>query len=334
MPDYYYGLDYNVSNGDYTYLDTSSADSRPINVLDAEIRWRGDRVQTGTETVQRTEGNYYDFSGPAESESTKFFYDTTFEFPDAQFGTTFTEHEIDIYAFTDPSDSVYGTDWKVNFRNNWDAPFGTNSPGKTWYTENEGTHASIYTETSTTNYEGTSFTVSVWNITGDDSMAGTIDEVMDLSINLKTHSTEEQGIYDQTQDPSVSGGVSASHAGTVNNNDYTPWYNLSGFSEGNNLFNHSIGGSGSVDYQVRFTYEIALPEVLAELGIQSNGTAKMYAIVDPSDGALEYSEIRVQHPTHGECSLDVVDANHQSASNIRFSHPVHGELALRERSDI
>ena len=137
--------------------------------------------------------------------------------------------------------------------------------------------------------------------------------------------------YYDSNNPSVSGDVSASTSEDLGNNETSNWYNLSGLSSGSNALSHSVGGSNQVYYRVEFTWEYSVPASISEARVNINSTIYPVRLADPSDPALQYSSYRIEHPTEGTLAFDLVPTSDPDALPYRIYHPIHGTLALREK---
>lgn len=151
------------------------------------------------------------------------------------------------------------------------------------------------------------------------------------TLEMKTKGQDSYTYTNYTKDASVGGSVSASTNETLSDNETSNWISLSGFSTGDNTFNHDINDSGEGYYRIRFTWEFALPTAVKIEDISINGTTYSVTLADPNDSALDYSVYRVQVDGSGVLAYDVVEPSDPDALNYYIYHPIHGKLALREK---
>jgi len=137
--------------------------------------------------------------------------------------------------------------------------------------------------------------------------------------------------YYDTEDPSVSGDVSASYNGTLNNGETSSWQTLSGLTTGDNTFDHSISQSNEARFRFEFDWQYDIPTALAVYRVAIGGTTYDVALADPNDSSLEYNFYRVQVDGEGVLALDVVSPSDSNALPVFVYHPTHGKLALREK---
>jgi len=153
-------------------------------------------------------------------------------------------------------------------------------------------------------------------------------------VRLTTRGKDTSTVTDtfKTENPSVSGDASASYAGTLNDGEWSPWIQLSGFTEGQNSLTQDIDGSYDADFELRYEWQFTVPDTLAEHKFVINGTTYVTALADPTDEAVQYDFYRTYIADEGVVCYDVVDTDDADASPYRIYHPTHGVKALRDKS--
>lgn len=157
------------------------------------------------------------------------------------------------------------------------------------------------------------------------------DNTWDLKMQTQGEDTNCNTAYYDTQDPSVSGDVSGSYNGTLNNGETSSWQTLSGLTAGDNTFDHSISQSNEAQFRFEFDWQYEVPTALAVYRVVINGTTYDVAMADPSDSSLEYDCYRAQVDGEGILALDVVSPSDANAIPAYVYHPTYGKLALREK---
>lgn len=298
-----------VNNGDSTSHDTTNVNSDDVSITNADIRWEGIN-----NSYQDSYYNYPNNTNSKESD-TKYGNPTitlSGTFPSFPSGSEFS-HGVSSYSRTNGNPDVRHKIWvngdlKKDVVRNGASPSNVN-----WYEKyNNRVGQTVTVELS---FSGQS----------SDKYAS-----VDLYINSTSSQYNTRTITEKTKNPSVSGDVSGSYSGTLNGGEWSSWQNLSGFSVGNNQFNHSIGGSNEANFQFRYYWEYNTPEPLSEQKININGTNYEVALADPNDPALDYTFYRIYDPTHGTLCYDVVEASDTDAIPYYIYHPIHGKLALRK----
>jgi hypothetical protein len=151
------------------------------------------------------------------------------------------------------------------------------------------------------------------------------------TLEMRTRGETTNYYTNYTQDPSVSGNVSASTGATLNDNETSSWQSLSGFGVGDNSFNHSVSDSGEAYYRIRFDWEYSYPSELAELKFFDGSSQYSVRLADPADDGLDYNTVKAYIEGVGVVALDVVDPSDPDASNFFIYHPTQGVLALRKK---
>jgi len=155
-----------------------------------------------------------------------------------------------------------------------------------------------------------------------------------VSVRLTTRGKDTSTVTDtfNTENPSVSGDAFASYSGTLNDGEWSPWVQLSGFTEGQNSLTQDINGSFDADFELRYEWQFTVPDTLAEHRFVINGTTYVTALADPTDEAVQYDFYRTYIDGEGIVCYDVVDVDDADASPYRIYHPTHGVKALRDKS--
>lgn len=153
-------------------------------------------------------------------------------------------------------------------------------------------------------------------------------------VRLTTRGKDTSTVTDtfKTENPSVSGDASASYSGTLNDGEWSPWIQLSGFTEGQNSLTQDIDGSFDADFELRYEWQFTVPDTLAEHRFVINGTTYVTALADPTDEAVQYDFYRTYIADEGIVCYDVVDVDDADASPYRIYHPTYGVKALRDKS--
>jgi hypothetical protein len=139
------------------------------------------------------------------------------------------------------------------------------------------------------------------------------------------------GVAPKSEEPSVSGDVSASITTDLVDGTESNWTNLSGLSKGSNSLTHSVGGSNEVEYKVKFDWELSLPTAISVASFSINGTNKNVILADTNDSALDYNFYRTQLDGDGVLAFDVVDPDDPDSIPVYIYHPTYGKLSLREK---
>lgn len=151
-------------------------------------------------------------------------------------------------------------------------------------------------------------------------------------LTMQTRGEQTITTTTETQDPSVSGDVSASYNGTLGSQEYSSWQPLSGFELGDNTVTHDIGGTNEAFYRIRFDYELSFPTVVDEAKITVGNTTYNVILADPTDENVVYDFLRVNHPTHGVLAFDVVNKDNADAFGYYVSDSNGNVRALRENT--
>jgi len=170
------------------------------------------------------------------------------------------------------------------------------------------------------------------NKVGDTRSVTSNDPSNTWELTMQTRGEQTVTTTTETQDPSVSGDVSAAYNGTLGSQEYSSWQPLSGFALGDNSFVHDIGGTNEAFYQIRFDYELSFPTTVAEAYIHVGNTTYPVILADPSDPNLVYDFYRVNHPTHGELAFDVVNTTNADATPYTVTDANGNVRALRENT--
>ena len=141
--------------------------------------------------------------------------------------------------------------------------------------------------------------------------------------------TAETRYVEQTKNPSVSGDVSGSYNGLLDHGEWTPWQPLSGVTEGTNDFTHNIEQAGEANTEFKYTYEFVGPDAVAVVRVQHDGTVYDLPLADPSDSALENTNLRV-NVNNDTLAADLVDPSDPNTTPVRITVPNHGTLAWRK----
>lgn len=301
MSELYVSNTVNVTDGDSTSHDTDTV-AQNINILSAECRWQGDS-DFGEQTVTDTAVNALTRG--------EFYNETTFPYPEYD---NFDGHEIRYVLINERSTEVTA-DFEYRDPSSFDSSWDTTTSSVTIPAND--THAINF---GTEDIYG--------NRVGE---TGWIDETSNLSdvtvnVSMRTLSSETQTTETKTANPSVSGDVSGSYSGEINDGDYSSWVTMSGLSTGVNTFTHSIGGSNEAGFQFRYYWEYATPTAEKELCVYDGSSNTIYriALTDPSDSALEYNFMRVA--VNGTVyAVDLVDSGTQDALEFfKVNHGTHG----------
>jgi len=170
------------------------------------------------------------------------------------------------------------------------------------------------------------------NKVGDTRSVTSNDPSNTWELTMQTRGEQTVTTTTETQDPSVSGDVSAAYNGALGSQEYSSWQPLSGFELGDNSFVHDIGGTNEAFYQIRFDYELSFPTTVAEAYIHVGNTTYPVILADPSDPNLVYDFYRVNHPTHGELAFDVVNTTNADATPYTVTDGNGNVRALRENT--
>jgi hypothetical protein len=156
-----------------------------------------------------------------------------------------------------------------------------------------------------------------------------------LTLRTRGSDTTTTTTYYDTKDPSVSGDVSGSYNGVLNDGETSPWQTLSGLITGENTFNHSISQSNKANFRFEFEWEQIAPDPV-------HGTVAFYddsmnvmrecSVADPTNSKLEYNHVAVYNESQDSWgALDVVDVSDPNAiESHQFYDSTVGWLAPRE----
>ena len=132
------------------------------------------------------------------------------------------------------------------------------------------------------------------------------------------------------------GSVDTELFGTVlNDNELSQWKELTGVTRDEQVFTHSIEGSGLAEFRFRFDWEYLTPEpTLGTTGLydDSAGVWREVAVADEEDSALQYTHVQVFNDEQDEWgALDVVDLSNENAIDaFQFYDEDEGWLAPRQ----
>lgn len=149
------------------------------------------------------------------------------------------------------------------------------------------------------------------------------------SLEMETRGEQTNTYTNYTNNPSVSGDVSASSSASLDDNETSSWQSLSGFGLGDNTLSHSIGDSGEGYYRIRFDWEVAYPTEIDTVGHYDGTTLSKGRLVDPNDEALEYDVFRTFTENGGILAFDMVDPSDEDVADFYINHPTHGLIGLR-----
>lgn len=133
----------------------------------------------------------------------------------------------------------------------------------------------------------------------------------------------------KTENPSVGGDISASYSGTLNDDEYSPWYNISLDANQNNHFYHEIDESGQADFQLQYDWSYVSPTPIEYFRVEVDGQTYNLPLIDPNDDALQKPGFRFN--VDGQTlAADLVDPGSPKTSPFRVYHPNYGVLAWRK----
>lgn len=120
---------------------------------------------------------------------------------------------------------------------------------------------------------------------------------------------------------------------TLDDGEWSNWFSLEtdglGFDTGENIFEHSIGGSGEAVFEFEYEWGYESPNPITFQRVHVNTVTYDLPLVDKNDDALEYSNLR--YSVNNEVlAADLVDPSDDDASPYRVYIPNHGILAWRE----
>jgi hypothetical protein len=157
----------------------------------------------------------------------------------------------------------------------------------------------------------------------------------DLTLRTRGSDTTTTTTYYDTKDPSVSGDVSCSYNGVLNDGETSPWQTLSGLITGENTFNHSISQSNKANFRFEFEWEQIAPDpVYGTVAFydDSMNVMRECSVADPTNSKLEYNHVTVYNESQDSWgALDVVDVSDPNAiESHQFYDSTVGWLAPRE----
>jgi hypothetical protein len=125
----------------------------------------------------------------------------------------------------------------------------------------------------------------------------------------------------------------------LNNNEITPWVDLSGFTSGEQQLTHSVEESGKVDFRIRFNWVFETPEpIYGRTGFydESAGVWRECVVTDVNSNSLEYNHVTVYNDDKEDWgALDVVDTTNSAAIEaFAFYDEDAGWLAPREYNTV
>lgn len=297
-----------VNDGDSIVYNTDElTGDETENIHNAEVQWEG---ISETETEYQTERNeasdsYPHFSGP---ESLSVAY------PPVPDGYDFKQH-VAYYAVLDNNGDV-DLDGTAEFT----YKYGTNTFDGT---VNAGSSVNIGDQTyGNSNYVGedTTLTADFGNST------------IDLYVEVWTYGERFVDVTYKTEDPSVSGDVSAGGPTQLNDGEQSAWYSLSGLSAGvDETFNFSINGSNTARFRFTFDYDYATAKpTYGTYAVHYNGTWYEIALADPSDSQLETDEIQV-YVNGNWAVLDMVPETYSDSLTVDHIRIWNGSEWLKAR---
>ena len=309
MPETYTTSWQSVSNGDVTTHDPQSLvpTDKQIRILSAEVQWEGittsstsPNYQTNTNRPSADISNYS--SGFSQSLSTSF--------PSVPNGYNYFINTISANIHTNGSVNGVNYLYEIDGDRVIDGGSGTNGP--------------IFSER--TNYVGSDVTIIV--------SADSVDfaSYVEVKAPVRTKGSKTTTSTNKTTDPRVKRDVSGDANGiTLNDNEQSNWYSLSGLAPNNEEFYHDIDGSETARFRFRFEWEKTIPDPQKQLRVYDadNDVYQLVALADPSDTRLVYDWLRVA--VDGTVyAVDVVDTDNGSAlQSHRLFHPTDGVVALR-----
>jgi len=132
------------------------------------------------------------------------------------------------------------------------------------------------------------------------------------------------------------GSIDTELFGTVlNDNELSQWKELNGVTREEQVFTHSIEGSGLAEFRFRFDWEYLTPEpTFGTTGLydESAGVWREVAVANEEDSALQYTHVQVFNDEQDEWgALDVVDLSNENAIEaFQFYDEDAGWLAPRQ----
>lgn len=149
---------------------------------------------------------------------------------------------------------------------------------------------------------------------------------IDLHLDLQTRYVFRND--DVTENPLVTGDVSASYNGELQRNEVSSWKDLDGFSLNDNNLQHRIDQYGEAEYQVQYEY-VTTPDVVQTIQVHSSNRVLNLPFADINDDAIEYDVIRTK--IDGQTlTADLVPVSHDAALPVHVQTPNEGVLAWRE----
>ncbi len=188
-----------------------------------------------------------------------------------------------------------------------------------------------YREEKNGSYQDSDYTYT--NSVGNSRCVTSNDPSNTWTLEMETQGVDPDTCYNyyDTENPSVSGDVSASSSETLTNNETSNWYTLSGFTAASNSISHNISGSNEAYYRIEFDWEYALPSAQSVAKYRLNGSDVKTTLANSNDEALDYGVFRIYVDGVGTLVFDLVDPDTTGALPFYVYHPTHGKLALRER---
>lgn len=316
---------FTVNNGEITTHDPQdmSGETAPIEIQSAEIQWEGITTSPDTKINKNTSEKYHVDPGDAIGTGST-------DFPPVDSGYDFDYYENYLILLNDDADDVDKTVdlfIEVHWSDTDTGDSFTNEYSADWVVPEVGEEKVIV--------KGEHYHNSKWDhvslsINNNESTGGP-----DVSIQTqpRTHMTESGTTEEKTQDPAVSGDVSAdSGTLTLNDGEQSSWFALSGLDPNNEDFFHDISGSETARFRFRFDYVLnhPTPQDYVRIYDADAGVKRKVALADPTDSKLKYNAIRVDR-NGNTYALDVVNPGDQYEIDfVRFYHPTHGTLVPRQ----
>lgn len=325
------------TNGWYEILSESGTGSVPTSPY-MDLFWSYDSYDVSG-GVRITATVTYEYTQTSVQSDT-----VTLQYPSVPSGYSFDRHEKNVDGSVDyiysnrVGESVSVTSNDPN--NTVTLELETRGEDTNYYTNSDTTYVSYpsvpngysfdrhyYREEKNGSYVDSDYSYS--NKVGQSRSVTSNNTSVTRSLEMETRGEQTNTYTNYTNNPSVSGDVSASSSASLDDNETSSWQSLSGFGLGDNTLSHSIGDSGEGYYRIRFDWEVAYPTEIDTVGHYDGTTLSKGRLVDPNDEALEYDVFRTFTENGGILAFDMVDPSDEDVADFYINHPTHGLIGLR-----